>query len=102
MTKRVALYLRVSTDEQTLDNQRRELEAVSARNDWEIVATYEDNGISGAKGRDRRPGFDSLCKAVTRREIDLAATASAIRRSCWPREPENRRPSGSCLRPDRL
>ena len=79
MTKRVALYLRVSTDEQSLDNQRRELEAVSARNDWEIVATYEDNGISGAKGRDRRPGFDSLCKAVTRREIDLVACWSVCR-----------------------
>ena len=68
MTKRVALYLRVSTDEQTLENQRRELEAVAAREDWNVVATYEDNGVSGAKGRDRRPGFDALCRAVTRKD----------------------------------
>ncbi len=79
MTKRVALYLRVSTDEQTLDNQRRELEAVAARNGWNVVATYEDNGISGAKGRAQRPGFDSLCQAITRREIDLVACWSVCR-----------------------
>ena len=79
MTKRVALYLRVSTDEQTLDNQRRELEAVAARNGWEVVATYEDNGISGSKGRDKRPGYDALCTGVTRREFDMVAAWSVCR-----------------------
>ncbi len=79
MTKRVALYLRVSTDEQTLDNQRRELEAVAARNDWVVVATYEDNGISGSKGRDKRPGYDALCTGVTRREFDMVAAWSVCR-----------------------
>ena len=52
MAKRVAMYLRVSTDEQTVANQRRELETVAERNGWEIVATFQDHGISGAKGRD--------------------------------------------------
>ncbi len=79
MTKRVALYLRVSTDEQTLENQRRELEAVAARNGWEVVATYEDNGISGSKGRDKRPGYDALCTGVTRREFDMVAAWSVCR-----------------------
>src|SRR5258705_3506910 len=54
--KKVAIYLRVSTDSQTTGNQRRELEAVAARSGWQILKTYEDAGISGAKGRDKRPG----------------------------------------------
>ena len=74
MTKRIAIYTRVSTDQQTTENQRLELIAVAARNGWEVVAEYEDHGISGAKGRDQRPGYDDLMKAVARREIDLVAT----------------------------
>lgn len=73
--KRVALYLRVSTDSQTVDNQRRELMAVADRLGWTIIAELADEGISGAKGRDQRPGYDRLMKMVTRREIDLIA--------CW-------------------
>lgn len=74
MTKRIALYTRVSQDTQTTENQRRELIAVAERNGWHIVAEYEDHGISGAKGRDQRPGYDALMKAVARREIDMVAT----------------------------
>ncbi len=66
MTKRVALYLRVSTTEQTVENQRRELEAVAARHGWTVAMVCEDAGISGAKGRDGRPGLDRLFKAVAR------------------------------------
>jgi hypothetical protein len=46
--KRVAIYLRVSTGEQTTENQRRELEAVAARHNWRVVEVYEDAGISPA------------------------------------------------------
>ena len=74
MTKRIALYTRVSQDTQTTENQRRELIAVAERNGWHIVAEYEDHGISGAKGRDQRPGYDALMKAVARREIDMVAS----------------------------
>lgn len=74
MTKRIALYTRVSTDQQTTENQRLELVAVAQRNGWEIVAEFCDHGISGAKGRDQRPGYDALMKAIARREIDLVAT----------------------------
>jgi DNA invertase Pin-like site-specific DNA recombinase len=77
--KRVALYLRVSTGEQTTRNQRRELHAVAERHGWHLVATYEDAGISGSKGRDERPGFDQLMKAVARREIDMVAAWSVDR-----------------------
>jgi DNA invertase Pin-like site-specific DNA recombinase len=77
--RRVAIYLRVSTREQTTDNQRRELQAVAALNGWEIVRVFEDAGISGAKGRSGRPGLDALIKAVTRREVDLVAAWSVDR-----------------------
>ncbi len=63
--KRVAIYLRVSTSKQDTDNQRRELEAVAERSGWKVVKVYEDAGISGAKGRDQRPGLDAMMKAVS-------------------------------------
>src|SRR5258707_8563611 len=71
--RRVALYVRVSTDHQTIKNQERELAAVAERHGWEIVATFRDQGISGAKGRDERPGLDKLLQAGARKEIDLGA-----------------------------
>jgi DNA invertase Pin-like site-specific DNA recombinase len=77
--KRIALYLRVSTSKQDTENQRRELEAVAARSDWEIVRVFEDAGISGAKGRDDRPGLDALLRAVNSREFDLVAAWSVDR-----------------------
>lgn len=77
--KRAALYLRVSTDEQTTANQQRELEAVASRAGWEIVATYRDEGISGSKGRDKRPGLDAMLKGAVRREFDVIAAWSVDR-----------------------
>src|SRR6516225_12422090 len=77
--RRVALYLRVSTSEQTTKNQRRELEAVAERHGWLVVSAFEDAGISGAKGREQRPGLDALMKTVGRREIDILAAWSVDR-----------------------
>ena len=77
--KRVALYLRVSTSEQNTRNQRRELKAAAERHGWEIVGVFEDAGISGAKGRDQRPGLDALLKGVARREFDMVAAWSVDR-----------------------
>jgi DNA invertase Pin-like site-specific DNA recombinase len=76
---RVAIYLRVSTSEQTTDNQRRELLAVAARHEWHVVEIFEDAGISGAKGRDQRPGLDAMLKAVARREFEMVAAWSVDR-----------------------
>ena len=76
---RVGLYLRVSTDEQTLDMQRTSLEQACAARGWQIALVFEDPGISGAKGRDKRPGFDALLRAVTRRRIDVVAAWSVDR-----------------------
>ena len=65
------LYLRVSTVEQTTANQERELREIAARMGCEIVKVYKDHGISGAKGRDRRPAFDALCRDAAQRKFDL-------------------------------
>jgi DNA invertase Pin-like site-specific DNA recombinase len=72
---RAVLYLRVSTGDQTVENQRRELEATAAQRGWTITATYADEGISGAKGRDKRPGLDAMLKDATRGKFDVVM--------CW-------------------
>jgi len=79
MPKRVALYLRVSTDSQTVENQRLELQAVADRLGWIVVTTLADEGISGSKGRDQRPAFNTLMTMVTRREIDMVMAWSVDR-----------------------
>src|SRR4249919_393549 len=78
-TTRVAIYLRVSTSEQTTTNQRRELHAVAKRHGWSVVQVFEDSGISGAKGRKDRPSLDALLKSVARREVDMVAAWSVDR-----------------------
>lgn len=77
--KRCGIYLRVSTDQQTTENQLRVLNEVAERAGWNVVAVFEDAGISGAKGRDKRPGYDALLKAISRREIEIAAAWSVDR-----------------------
>jgi DNA invertase Pin-like site-specific DNA recombinase len=77
--KRVAVYVRVSTDGQTVENQLREMRAVARRHGWEIAATFRDQGISGAKGRDGRPGFDALCAGIARRDFEMVAAWSVDR-----------------------
>src|SRR6266436_1812994 len=79
MQKRVAIYLRVSTSKQDTENQLRELSAVADRSGWDIWKIYEDAGISGAKGRDKRPGLDAMMKAVNAKEFDMVAAWSVDR-----------------------
>ena len=76
---RVAFYLRVSTDGQTTENQRIELEKVAKNRGWDIVAVFDDNGISGAKGRSHRKEFDQLIKEATRGQFDIVAAWSVDR-----------------------
>lgn len=73
--KRIAIYARVSTDSQTVENQLQELHAVAQRNGWIVVAVHTDEGISGAKGRDKRPGYDALLTGVARKDYEMIA--------CW-------------------
>src|SRR5947209_17982090 len=77
--KRVAIYLRVSTDGQSVENQRRELTDAAKRHGWHVVETFADKGISGAKGRDKRPGLDKLLVGVARKDFDLIAAWSVDR-----------------------
>jgi DNA invertase Pin-like site-specific DNA recombinase len=77
--KKVALYLRVSTGEQSIENQARELTEAAERHGWAIAQVFKDEGISGSKGREKRPAFDRLCRAVARREFDLVAAWSVDR-----------------------
>ena len=79
--RRAALYVRVSTStkDQTVENQLQPLQEAAARHGWTITAIHRDDGISGAKGRDRRPGLDALLKGVTRREYEIVASWSVCR-----------------------
>jgi DNA invertase Pin-like site-specific DNA recombinase len=79
MAKRVAFYVRVSTDGQTVENQLGELHAVARRHEWQVNQIYADRGISGTKGREGRPEFDRLLKAIARREVDMVAAWSVDR-----------------------
>ena len=71
MPKRAAIYVRVSTDKQTVENQLRELRQIAERRGWKIVEEYHDAGISGSKGRADRPGLDQMLKDASRRRFDV-------------------------------
>jgi len=67
---RTAIYARVSTGEQTCENQLRELRQIAEHKGITIVAEFVDSGISGSKGRDKRPEFDALIKGAIRKDFD--------------------------------
>ncbi len=69
--RRTALYVRVSTDHQSVENQVRELRQVAERRGWIVVEIYRDAGVSGTKGRDKRPGLDAMLKDASRRKFDV-------------------------------
>ena len=71
MQKRAAIYVRVSTDKQTVENQMMQLRQVAERRGWEVVEIYNDAGISGAKGRKDRPGLDQMLKDASKRKFDV-------------------------------
>jgi DNA invertase Pin-like site-specific DNA recombinase len=80
LPRRAALYARVSTrNGQTPENQVRALAEVANRAGWQIVETYIDYGISGAKGRDKRPAFDRLLKDAARRKFGVIMAWSVDR-----------------------
>lgn len=78
-TRRVAIYTRVSTGGQTTANQLRELRAAAKRLGHQVVAEFTDEGISGAKGREGRPGLNRLLDGVTRRDFDKVMAWSVDR-----------------------
>ncbi len=66
--KRVALYARVSTPDQTPENQLLDMRKHCAARGWTIVKEFVDIGISGAK-KDR-PNLNALMEAVRKRLVD--------------------------------
>jgi DNA invertase Pin-like site-specific DNA recombinase len=79
--KRIAIYARVSTTGQSVANQVSELQAAAQRHGWTVVQVFTDGGVSGAKGRDKRPQFDKLLRGVARRDFDMLAAWSVDRLS---------------------
>ena len=75
MVRKVAIYSRVSTLDQTIDNQLPELRDHCSKMGWEIVKEYADEGLSGTLSRDKRPALNSLIKDAYRRRFDSVV--------CW-------------------
>ena len=75
---RCVIYTRVSTDNQTTDNQTLELRKIANQKGYTIIGEYSDV-MSGAKGRDKRTGFDNLIKGATRKEFDTILVWSVDR-----------------------
>src|SRR5262245_38661006 len=84
--RRWVMYLRVSALDQTTANQERELREIAGRMGCDVVRVYKDHGISGTRGRDKRPAFDKLCRDAARREFDMVMAWSVDRLSltCAP------------------
>lgn len=78
MTNRCALYTRTSTDDQTTSNQVRELKEIAKRKGLVIVSEFSDV-MSGAKGRDKRTGFDNLIKGAVKKDFDTILVWSVDR-----------------------
>lgn len=76
---KAAIYARVSTTQQCVDNQLFELREVVRRQHWDVTVELIDHGISGAKGKDHRPGFERLHYMIRRREIDVVCAWSIDR-----------------------
>lgn len=79
--KKVAIYARVSSTTSNPENQLIELRQSAQRNGWMVVKEYVDYGVSGAKGRDKRPQFDACLKSAVRKEVDVVMFWSIDRAS---------------------
>jgi DNA invertase Pin-like site-specific DNA recombinase len=73
MPNRVAIYVRCSTEEQTTENQIRELRAVAAHHGWAVAGVFDDAAISGSLAHQDRPAMKTLLRAIARREVDMIA-----------------------------
>jgi DNA invertase Pin-like site-specific DNA recombinase len=75
MTKKVVIYARVSTLDQTVDNQLIELRDHCSKMGWEIVKEYTDEGLSGTLSRDKRPALNAMIDDGYRKKFDTVI--------CW-------------------
>ena len=72
--KQVAIYTRVSTIDQHVENQLLDLRKLAAQRGFEVVREYCDQGISGSKAR--RPGLDSMLADARRGEFSVLLVAA--------------------------
>ena len=72
--KKCAIYARVSTSDQRVDNQLYDLRQFATQRGFEVVAEYTDVGISGSKCR--RPGLDAMLRAGRRRVFNVLIVAA--------------------------
>lgn len=84
--KRVAFYLRVSTDGQTIENQQKELDLLATLEGWENIEVFMDEGVSGSLGRHERPGFNELLYRTERGHFDIVAAWSLDRLGREPKD----------------
>jgi DNA invertase Pin-like site-specific DNA recombinase len=77
--KKAVIYARVSTQQQSAENQLLELRGAAQRMGYTVIAELVDQGISGAKGRNDRPSFNRLHQMIQRREIDCVFAWSICR-----------------------
>ena len=75
MGRKVAIYTRVSTLDQTIDNQLIELRDHCSKMEWEVVKEYADEGLSGTLSREKRPALNALIKDAYRKRFDSVV--------CW-------------------
>ncbi len=68
---KACIYTRVSTADQSTENQSRELRELADKRGWIVVKEYTDHGISGGKGREARPGLNSMLKAADAGEFQV-------------------------------
>lgn len=73
--KRVCLYVRVSKNIQTTENQIQALTEIAERSGHQIVKIYSDDGISGSKGREDRPALNQMMSDAVNRQFEMVM--------CW-------------------
>lgn len=76
---KTAFYLRVSTADQTTDNQLRELQAVAEARKWTVVRVYKDEAYSGKLERDKRPALKAMLEDAHAGKFELVAAWSVDR-----------------------
>src|ERR1017187_3253963 len=72
--KRCAIYARVSTAEQRIDNQLYDLRQFAQQRGFEVASEYTDVGVSGSKAR--RPGLDLMLKDARKRRFQVVIVAA--------------------------
>ena len=75
---KVAIYVRVSTIQQTTENQLLELYEVCERNDWSVVEEYNET-VSGTKGVNDRKELERMLKDASRKKFDKVVIWSVDR-----------------------